>query len=130
MTKTTKPKLNKNVKLWLKALRSGEYKQVKGRLRTEEGYCCLGVACDVYAKQHKTLKWRRDEEGDIEFSGASTQLPDNVRKWLGLKDSEGEFNLKDGHEETLTNLNDDEEKSFEEIADIIESNPDGLFTGN
>lgn len=30
------------------ALRSEHYKQARNYLRTEEGYCCLGVACDLY----------------------------------------------------------------------------------
>lgn len=41
-------------KSWIEALRSGKYKQSKGCLHTytgeaddEEGFCCLGVACDV-----------------------------------------------------------------------------------
>lgn len=36
---------------WLKALRSGEYKQAKSALKekSEDGFkhCCLGVACEV-----------------------------------------------------------------------------------
>lgn len=32
---------------WIKALLSGEYKQGKGRLKKGEGYCCLGVLCEV-----------------------------------------------------------------------------------
>lgn len=36
-------------KKWLKALRSGEYKQGKGLLYSskDDSYCCLGVACKV-----------------------------------------------------------------------------------
>lgn len=29
---------------WLRALRSGKYKQGQGSLKTSNGYCCLGVA--------------------------------------------------------------------------------------
>ena len=36
--------------LWVKALRSGEYKQTTGQLRKDDGHCCLGVACDLYGK--------------------------------------------------------------------------------
>jgi hypothetical protein len=40
---------------WIKALRSGEYKQGKGVLRSGTGkdasYCCLGVLCDVAGKR-------------------------------------------------------------------------------
>lgn len=32
---------------WVSALRSGSYPQAKNFLRTEEGFCCLGVACDL-----------------------------------------------------------------------------------
>lgn len=35
------------LKRWIKALRSGKYDQARGRLRTPDGYCCLGVACDL-----------------------------------------------------------------------------------
>ena len=39
---------------WLKALRSGKYKQGRRRLRIEEdegcSYCCLGVLTDLYIK--------------------------------------------------------------------------------
>lgn len=40
--------MNKKIKkLWLKALRSGEYKQGKLALRIKNKYCCLGVLCDI-----------------------------------------------------------------------------------
>lgn len=32
---------------WLDALRSNKYPQAKLRLRTDRGFCCLGVACEV-----------------------------------------------------------------------------------
>ena len=32
---------------WLKALRSGEYQQARGKLYDGTGYCCLGVLCKV-----------------------------------------------------------------------------------
>lgn len=47
----------KVMQAWAKALRSGEYKQTTGALRRSavsdtqgEGYCCLGVLCDIAAK--------------------------------------------------------------------------------
>lgn len=43
---------------WVKALRSGEYKQGHGRLKTAEGgYCCLGVLCAVAG-------WSIDKKGN------------------------------------------------------------------
>src|SRR5688572_5158099 len=32
------------------ALRSGKYKQAIGKLRNEEGFCCLGVGADISGK--------------------------------------------------------------------------------
>lgn len=37
------PKSGVSVDVWLKALRSGEYPQTKGVLRSTNGFCCLGV---------------------------------------------------------------------------------------
>lgn len=35
-------------KQWIKALRSGEYKQGQHRLRSsKDEFCCLGVLCDI-----------------------------------------------------------------------------------
>lgn len=35
-------------KKWIKALRSGDYEQGRGVLKsTDDKYCCLGVLCDV-----------------------------------------------------------------------------------
>lgn len=32
---------------WIEALRSGEYQRISGRLKTTQGHCCLGVACEI-----------------------------------------------------------------------------------
>lgn len=32
---------------WVEALRSGRYKQCKSWLRDNDGFCCLGVLCDI-----------------------------------------------------------------------------------
>ena len=36
------------IKRFVKALRSGKYKQTTGKLQNANSYCCLGVACDLY----------------------------------------------------------------------------------
>jgi hypothetical protein len=48
-------KLPKHIKTWIKALRSGEYKQCQGTLKGElvdgsTGFCCLGVYNEVVLK--------------------------------------------------------------------------------
>lgn len=35
--------------LWIKALRSGEYKQGRNRLKRRDRFCCAGVLCDLAA---------------------------------------------------------------------------------
>lgn len=41
------PKDKRQFNTWLKALRSGEYKQGQYVLQDSAGFCCLGVACKV-----------------------------------------------------------------------------------
>ena len=43
---------------WVSALRSGEYKQGKLYLKSENGYCCLGVLCDILGVEWKEEIWR------------------------------------------------------------------------
>lgn len=125
MTNQSKPELNPNAKLWVEALRSGKYKQDKGFLQTQEGYCCLGVACMLYEKQTSE---RFSRGGEIIRGGRLDGEFAKVREWLQLKESHGGYcicNIR----QSLANLNDAGE-TFEEIADIIESQPKGLFTND
>ena len=100
-------------KAWIKALRSGEYKQGSGSLINEHddkitGWCCLGVLCNL---PRVPGEWR----GDDYWYGRShddTQLSSNLRKTVGV--SEAEMN-------TLIDLN-DSGKSFKHIAKWIEEN--------
>lgn len=48
-------KLKDFVPLWIEALRSKKYPQIKGNLRKQNGFCCLGVLCDAT----KTGSWDR-----------------------------------------------------------------------
>ena len=109
--------------LWVKALRSGEYKQAIGQLRREGSYCCLGVACDLYGKHAlKGDRWEpyKDSPLSYTFLGQGGALPRQVVKWLGLKRSCTFGQLKDGT--TLMQMNDDPEykEGFNGIADLIE----------
>ena len=107
--------------LWVKALRSGEYKQTRGQLRNEDSYCCLGVACDLYSKHVlKKDAWRQYKTSVLSYTflGQGGALPIQVIKWLGIRGDYGE--LKGGT--TLMKMNDDPslEEGFETIADVIE----------
>ena len=118
--------------LWVKALRSGEYKQTRGQLRQGDAYCCLGVACDLYGKHVlKEDAWKLYEadsckhykEGILSYTflGQGGALPRQVVKWPGLDEKRGTYaELKKGL--TLMQMNDDPEykEGFNGIADVIE----------
>lgn len=95
--------------LWLKALRSGEYKQAKNYLRRNDQFCCLGVLCDLHAKAGLGF-W--DNDGG--YLHEDKVLPRTIQEWAGLNTSEPEAEGR-----TLSGLNDDG-VDFNEIADIIE----------
>ena len=121
--------MNDNAKAWVAALRSGEYAQGEGALKDDDDrYCCLGVACEVYRASGKRLGLKKyhGEEGynwyyHLGRDASDTQLPECVRKWLGVATTDGDFG-----DSTLIDENDNG-MPFAEIADIIESLPSGLF---
>lgn len=123
-------KLNANAKLWVKALRSGKYKQAKEVLSDRKGYCCLGVACEVYQKKVGDLVIDRLSVGSVEgkkvkcvsYDNEKYTLPDKVRKWLGLSENDGCYEA-----DSLVGHNDKQDFNFKQIARVIESMPDGLF---
>ena len=107
---------------WLDALRSGQYEQTRANLRNKHGFCCLGVLCDLYAKETQT-EWGNessDSRGVKEFLGEYATLPDEVREWAGLNESNPTFKVdEDSLYVSLACLNDDGD-DFEKIAQVIE----------
>ena len=110
--------MNANAKLWLEALRSGEFKQAKDQLEVEGSYCCLGVAC-VIAENHG-VEIKRDILGQIE--GANLADQPEVQKWLGLHD----FEARIGSNHSVALMN-DKGASFAVIADHLEAYADEIF---
>ena len=111
--------MNDNARKWVEVLRSGEYQQTQGVLRKWDGFCCLGVACDLYAQENPQLgAWDEDR---FTFLNRVSTLPGQVRDWLGLSSIIGK------HSSGCLADDNDEGKTFSEIADIIEDEPDGLF---
>ena len=137
MLTKTKPevKMNPEVKQkWIGALRSGEYEQGNDKLRTVSGYCCLGVLCDLYAKEHNT-KWNFNGNAETNlqpgdywyYEGESEYLPESVMDWAGVKvncpqvivdiSEHGEEELF--YHETLADLN-DSGYTFNDLSRLIE----------
>jgi len=113
--------VNKEIKArWVAALRSGVYNQTRGVLHSENGYCCLGVLCDIHAHETNT-PWVPDAFSFL-YAGEINILPTIVLKWAGLKHENPTVKV-DGKHEALSNMNDIQWKTFVEIADVIEKGP-------
>ena len=100
---------------WLEALRSGKYKQGRGKLRSvDDEFCCLGVLCDISGQgEWETLG---DQTGYLSLTEREYdwyQLPQFMMKFSGIRLQE---------QRTLMVLNDIKELSFPEIANWIEEN--------
>ncbi len=103
------------VQEWLVALRSGEYTQAHGSLRTDTGYCCLGVVCDLAAR-HGYGAW----VGNHFYASSEYYmgvLPLELAEYLEITKG----GRLDGFELTLVELNDSTLAPFGEIADILEA---------
>ena len=107
--------MNQQVKeKWVSALRSGDYKQTKSCLHKGDGFCCLGVLCDLYGKEHN-VEWKLVDAGIYyEFQDKKAILPLSVIEWAGVEDDNPEI-----CETPLSRLN-DTGSTFNEIADLIE----------
>jgi hypothetical protein len=108
---------------WVAALRSGEYQQTQGVLQNSEGFCCLGVLCDLYAKEHGMHLWTVRDMGAND--GDDEEPNDSVRTWAGLIDR-NPYILMDGEDRPrhVAAFNDGvgmQPKTFAEIADAIEA---------
>jgi hypothetical protein len=134
-----KTKMNPEVKQkWIDALRSGDYEQGSEKLRGVNGYCCLGVLCDIYAREHDT-QWEfrgYDELSDETnphpmdywyFDEQSEFLPKSVMDWAGLKvpNPSVRIDVEDNDEDNwyfqdeIANVN-DSGYTFMDLSKIIE----------
>ena len=144
--------LNANAQKWVAALRSGKYLQGQSHLKVTvrhggfrewvaalygrvapvhypyTEYCCLGIACELY--EYETGKLHERPVGDvIQFVNtagdcSSSALLPEVAEWLGMKPENVYGEL--ARSEALASKN-DAGVSFSVIADLIESDPRGLF---
>jgi hypothetical protein len=100
---------------WLKALRSGQYRQGQGSLNRGGKLCCLGVLCDLVAKDGYG-RWERDLDAPTVFrfkqgreNSRRGGLPTETQNLVGLS-SQSE----------LIRRNDLSGQTFTQIADYIE----------
>lgn len=107
-------------KQWVDALRSGEYEQTTGTLKDDNGFCCLGVLCDIYLKEHNKEWVHHPNTYQYSIEDNYEILPLNVSNWAYLGDLDPCFYV-DGQKHFLTYLNDNGH-DFNRIADLIEKN--------
>ena len=105
---------------WLEELRSGNHKQIIGTLKGETidgdvGYCCLGVLAEkVLGKNLKAEKIldkdQAEDFGSLYATEGPTEIYSNFRYSL----------LSDFIVQSCTEMNDEKDMSFGEIADWLE----------
>jgi len=114
-------------KEWVAALRSGRYPQTSNALRDVDGYCCLGVACEISGLG----SWNSYESSSFVFvphddaDGAQMAImPPAVMEYYGVDDGRVPVSYPrrysgyvDGY--VLSDMN-DLGMTFAQIADIIE----------
>lgn len=119
-------KFNKWQEMWLEALESGEYAQSRGCLCDGEGFCCLGLACDVFG-----MTGVEDSNGCYLFDDQEFEAPSSVVKKLRLRDRIGstrgfiKFSTK-VWTDNLAHAN-DMGATFKQIARAIRKNPENFF---
>jgi hypothetical protein len=113
---------------WVRALRSDEFPQADGTLRSTRGYCCLGVLCELYRREHPDrAEWQTPVDNSPVFpfrmnngwKGAPVihdgYLPEPVMEWAGMASSNGRITTTGAN---LANMN-DSGASFAGIAEVI-----------
>jgi len=110
-----KPEIKKQ---WIEALRSGDYEQGDGYLRTDrDEFCCLGVLCDIH---HKAIKIAPSIRGSYyHYFDSECFIPQEIIKWSGILNYSPHLIYKN-KSENLTTLNDLKGLTFNQIADLIE----------
>lgn len=106
---------------WIQALESGKYNQCTGRLNNGNGFCCLGVLCEVVGLKFESF---RDIDGNLVWGIQEKKhrethtTPDKAMILSGMQNVNGYIKSKGL---TLSKMN-DEGRSFKEIAQIIKEN--------
>jgi len=96
---------------WVEALRSGDYAQGLRALRKGNSFCCLGVLCDVMGAE-----WDKGED-DL-----NATLNGEKQDYYLAPEALAAVGMTDKEQEVLYGMNDNEGKTFPEIADYIEAN--------
>lgn len=99
---------------WINHLRSGTFAQIPKQLKTDDGYCCLGVLCQTQGQGTFT----RDPMYSTDFLfhdtyGGTSLATIDVTLWEELT------GLPYDIQSLCIKMNDTYEMTFDEIADIL-----------
>jgi hypothetical protein len=128
-----------NFQKLIDALRSGEYAQGKMALRTTQNeFCCMGVACDIYQKEVGDLDVKVESEA-YTYDDLNGYMPLKVAEWymgkidsnyIGLSGSNTTgtpyvsliSNVNNGTRDiSYAGLNDSYDYDFNQIANVMEN---------
>ncbi len=121
----SKIKIEKKIRnKWLKSLRSGEYSQIDGNLYDSScsSYCCIGVLGRNLGIDTETL----DGVGDPASPSFPFDLTCKFPKALIQYNKRSKKKKTTKFCNTLIDMNDNDNKSFKEIADYIEDKTIGV----
>ena len=125
-----------NMRLFVAALRSGEFTQGKMRLAqcatfgpevgSQWEYCCLGVACEIALRHGVVMAVNVQSSGSYaakDYDNNKVTLPRSVQQWLGIRE---DVPMVPHPEQPgsnyipVTRANDDLGWDFEAIAQALE----------
>ncbi len=105
------------MKIWIRALRSGDFKQARGTLQSSAGHCCLGVACELFIPEANQSRGYDDF-----LKGGMPDDQMHAPDWLRNINNDLSRTAGAG----LTSLNDNglsgfDHLTFDEIADVLQA---------
>ena len=135
--------LKYNRRVWSRVLRGDTYQQAKAYLATADGYCCLGVLCELAGIPRSgnlsisgAIKPRYayfvEGSGPNNASSYDGTPPPEAMACVGLKTDTGSYRLPNESEEKpelhSLSCDNDHGQNFAQIADTIDAEPAGLFS--
>ena len=112
----------KVIKEWIKALRSGKYKQCKRDLRNEDEFCVMGVLCDLHRKKFGGEWVKQSGRPFYSYKKRRCTITSEVRSWIGWQAM-----AITETPPSVIKMNDGDDRDFNFIADQLEMRMNGFM---